>query len=966
VSKRISDKALFDNMARPDYVLSIEGAGTDEAQRTDARINALHRGVRKVGRALVTTGRARVQTLQFPPKDVGEFAEILEELAGIFGYPIQKLKAAYEPKANAETADYSWMKDTILPMLRHDEETLNQGGYLALFGDGALLDDAVFAYDDPVPANAESERLDTGVYVPQGVWTLNERRAEMGLPPVEGGDEPRINGVAISALDAQARAQAEAASQPFGSIMGPVAPVVPETPVQAPDVAEIVEAMRAEAKGSERAKQPAADTGETTKASDNDTIEAFATFDVHDKAPAKYDDIDFKPTRSMAEAAQQGLDYRDEYGRGGTDVGIARARDIANRRNLSPDTVGRMASFFARHEQNRNPDAEESDGGPSNGWIAWLLWGGDAGKAWAQKVTGQMERADEQAKRTRSSTQTKAINLAKRMRELHKASAVMLTVNGDARDLAEAFGYGIIDPDDLTAEGFEYDPHVTIKWGLKTDHFEDIAAPLRMAQPIRVRFGKTAIFEADEHDVVYVAVESEQLEALHRALGELPNDEPEREYTPHMTLAYVESGKGQQYAGRDDFDGLEAILHTVVFSASNGDASTMTLRSKPTEPDHDQPKGKVVDGECGCKSTDQPEGDADELAEAVKQFGPDAAYMPIGFKGYTTKANADGEATEPAENDIRDGEPETPINRMARLMADAFREQEAAVLSAIKSAKGKRVKVKADETDEQRLAAARNDPRITAMIEALKPDPLIDAASQGLPPMVAAGAQSGSEALGLDVSFDVANPLVEQAARQRSIQLAGDLNQTTINRLRDSLADGIAAGETPAKLTQRVRDQFASFSDARAETIARTESAMAYETGQQAAWQDSGVVEGKEFLVAPGACQFCQAVDKAYKGKSIGLQDVFVPKGETIRGAAGGTMKADYRALDAPPIHPACRCDLIPVLGGEFKQLKEALAKNDRPAIAKFWRRQAEPGSPKHVDNGGVQPGDVGTAGVPG
>jgi hypothetical protein len=62
------------------------------------------------------------------------------------------------------------------------------------------------------------------------------------------------------------------------------------------------------------------------------------------------DDIDLKPTQTMANNAKRGLDLRKEYGRGGTEVGVARARDLMNRKNLSPRTVQRMFSYFSRHE----------------------------------------------------------------------------------------------------------------------------------------------------------------------------------------------------------------------------------------------------------------------------------------------------------------------------------------------------------------------------------------------------------------------------------------------------------------------------------------------------------------------------------------------------------------------------------------------------------------------------------------
>lgn len=90
---------------------------------------------------------------------------------------------------------------------------------------------------------------------------------------------------------------------------------------------------------------------------------------------------------SMKDEAQRGLDWRSEFGRGGTEIGIARARDIVNGVNLSDDTIGRMVSFFARHEVDKEAEGFRvgEEGYPSNGRIAWALWGGDAGKTWSEK-----------------------------------------------------------------------------------------------------------------------------------------------------------------------------------------------------------------------------------------------------------------------------------------------------------------------------------------------------------------------------------------------------------------------------------------------------------------------------------------------------------------------------------------------------------------------------------------------------
>lgn len=108
---------------------------------------------------------------------------------------------------------------------------------------------------------------------------------------------------------------------------------------------------------------------------------------------AALEGIDFAPPEGARTEAERGLEWRREYGRGGTEIGVARARDIANGKNLSPETVRRMNSYFSRHEVDKKGEGfnPEESGYPSAGRIAWALWGGDPGQAWASKVIRQME-----------------------------------------------------------------------------------------------------------------------------------------------------------------------------------------------------------------------------------------------------------------------------------------------------------------------------------------------------------------------------------------------------------------------------------------------------------------------------------------------------------------------------------------------------------------------------------------------
>jgi hypothetical protein len=95
----------------------------------------------------------------------------------------------------------------------------------------------------------------------------------------------------------------------------------------------------------------------------------------------------FKPTAKMAANAKKGLKLRDDFGRGGTDVGVRRAEQLAAQDDVTAEDMKSMHSYFARHEVDKDGKTHEwgSDSDPSAGYIAWLLWGGDEGKEWADR-----------------------------------------------------------------------------------------------------------------------------------------------------------------------------------------------------------------------------------------------------------------------------------------------------------------------------------------------------------------------------------------------------------------------------------------------------------------------------------------------------------------------------------------------------------------------------------------------------
>ena len=101
-------------------------------------------------------------------------------------------------------------------------------------------------------------------------------------------------------------------------------------------------------------------------------------------------EIDLTPPVAAAKAAEQGLKLRKEHKRGGTRVGVARAHQLMKREPLSADVVKRMASYFARHAVDKNGKDFDNAENPSAGFIAWQLWGGDAGRDWADKKKAEL------------------------------------------------------------------------------------------------------------------------------------------------------------------------------------------------------------------------------------------------------------------------------------------------------------------------------------------------------------------------------------------------------------------------------------------------------------------------------------------------------------------------------------------------------------------------------------------------
>jgi hypothetical protein len=118
----------------------------------------------------------------------------------------------------------------------------------------------------------------------------------------------------------------------------------------------------------------------------------------------KYKNLNFIPPKKVQLEAKKGLELRKKFKRGGLSSiqagklgigsGIIRAINLSKGSKLSPSTVKRMHNYFSRHQSDKRPGWSNPKN-PSNGYIAWLLWGGNSGKTWADKLVKEMKKIDE-------------------------------------------------------------------------------------------------------------------------------------------------------------------------------------------------------------------------------------------------------------------------------------------------------------------------------------------------------------------------------------------------------------------------------------------------------------------------------------------------------------------------------------------------------------------------------------------
>lgn len=584
------------------------------------------------------------------------------------------------------------------------------------------------------------------------------------------------------------------------------------------------------------------------------------------------EDVDLQPTEQMAELAERGLRLRQEHGRGGTEVGVARARDIKNRENLSPETVARMANFFSRHRVDLDapaakPDHEEY---PSAGVIAWLLWGGDpanpdeAGAAWSERKIDELERAEEKAEGDRvSSTPAKPSERIEGSDENPEGSA---SGTRGGIEISEATEKA------LKNKVEEHNEKHGDKKGKKVD--------LGMLKAV-YRRGAGAFSTSHRPGM------TRQQWSLARV---------------NAFLYLVRNGRPEdaKYVGDNDL--------------------------LPKDHPKYAPKDEKEDKACGCVGTKSIELDSlgyevGDLMRTKSATGPEVYEWPESTKWMRLEVEGldddfarlrpkavDGEEEPTADEDIRTDEKKTPAMQIATATEGALKAVRERLEKALQQEEIRSVTGKA----RGRKEAVR---RILKSLEGVK-GVLLEELVAALTTASAGGGSAGiarvNEILRASgrqvVTPQLSDALAKAIQTQASTLVAGIVDESV-----ERFASGLGQTFSVDKEIERLQSSY-GFDRQRAEVVARTESARAYHEGQIDAWKESGTVTEKHFLKAANACQFCDAVEAQFgEGrKSIGIGDPMLRSGSTIKGSKGGTLKIGRTSQGT--VHPNCRCDIVPVL----------------------------------------------------
>lgn len=182
----------------------------------------------------------------------------------------------------------------------------------------------------------------------------------------------------------------------------------------------------------------------------------------------------------------------------------------------------------------------------------------------------------------------------------------------------------------------------------------------------------------------------------------------------------------------------------------------------------------------------------------------------------------------------------------------------------------------------------------------------------------------------ISTTYDMEYPEALAQIEEQGVKLAADVTEITERLIADVIASAFKEGLTIREISALIDGSFDN--KKRAEMIARTEVIRAANYGTLSAYKQSGVIEGKEWLTANDekVCPYCNSMDR----KQLGLDDSFLPVGGifevTTTDGKPISMTNNYLDTQAPPLHPRCRCTLLPIV-------KEIIITRQKPDSMTEW-----------------------------
>lgn len=219
---------------------------------------------------------------------------------------------------------------------------------------------------------------------------------------------------------------------------------------------------------------------------------------------------------------------------------------------------------------------------------------------------------------------------------------------------------------------------------------------------------------------------------------------------------------------------------------------------------------------------------------------------------------------------------------------------------------------------DDKLIKANSSAKYLKYISEINSDPFTEILNKNTADSLRQGGQSSFASFGINLQFNMRDKLIEDAMRTANLKLSKEVKKSIQTRIRSELYNGIINGEDIAQLRKRVLNVYnnpitvkvppkltpdgevikAGYSYPMAPkdwaaAVAGTEVTKAFMEGKLEGYKQFGIVTKVEFVITPDErlCERCEPL--------------------------GGNIYKLEEASGIIPVHPRCRCTLIPVIDNE-------------------------------------------------